>query len=548
MTRMNFKFVMALAGFMACLHSFCFAHQLSAHKPDDKIVIEMVTKAVTFLESDFEKSIQQNKLGSRALAAFALTKAYKYQSRYKLAKRDAKRIHPKIIKVIGDLKKFIRGADTENRSSQWRSLYLPAVATMLLCEIDAKKYQTEIQFLVQHIIKRQNEDGSWSYLGTSQGDTSQSQYAVLALWSAQQNGVQLNHEPMLKALKWFLSVQREDGSFVYHPSLGIAAQTQTPTLSMTTAGAGSIYVAEHFLTTILGRAGDTENEENFVLPVTVTFAGSTENGAEFKEPKVITRFAIPDTSKAKALGNKWLKDRFRKPPAKWMLYYMYSYERFASFRELSQRKFESEPAWYNWGIEHLKKHRNAGGTWSESGIHNCVATAFAVLFLTRSTKATLDSKREMVIGELFSPGSLRSTERITRRVESLLENIKLIESDTSFDFRNTEFVFSAKEKVKREQLRQVRSLIRHKSARIRLIAIKALGKQRDFDSVPILIYALSDPELKVKQAAHDYLRFISRKFDSISLPESPQNSDFAEVVIKWKAWYRTLYPDAKFPK
>ncbi len=79
-----------------------------------------------------------------------------------------------------------------------------------------------------------------------------------------------------------------------------------------------------------------------------------------------------------------------------------------------------------------------------------------------------------------------------------------------------------------------------------MVGVEALARTRSLDNVPTLIYALSDPDPRVAVAARDGLRFTSRKFDGFGLSDNPDAGEAAAVTEKWKQWYLSLRPNAKF--
>ena len=78
------------------------------------------------------------------------------------------------------------------------------------------------------------------------------------------------------------------------------------------------------------------------------------------------------------------------------------------------------------------------------------------------------------------------------------------------------------------------------------MAVRALGARRDFEDIPTLIYALSDPDDDVSVAARDSLRFVTRKFDGFRMPDRPTPADKRAAVEAWKAWYEAINPGAQF--
>ena len=97
-----------------------------------------------------------------------------------------------------------------------------------------------------------------------------------------------------------------------------------------------------------------------------------------------------------------------------------------------------------------------------------------------------------------------------------------------------------------KQADKLRKMAGGTSAEARLAAIRALAKARNFDDVPMLIYALTDPEPDVVFAARDGLRRISRKFDGLGLSEGCSQAELEAAINKWKDWYLAIRPDAVF--
>jgi hypothetical protein len=79
----------------------------------------------------------------------------------------------------------------------------------------------------------------------------------------------------------------------------------------------------------------------------------------------------------------------------------------------------------------------------------------------------------------------------------------------------------------------------------RLIGVKFLAGEQDLDNAPALIYAMGDPDIRVCMEAHNGLRLVSRKIDSITVPEKPTLSDFQLAKDQWVNWLLKLRPDAE---
>jgi len=81
---------------------------------------------------------------------------------------------------------------------------------------------------------------------------------------------------------------------------------------------------------------------------------------------------------------------------------------------------------------------------------------------------------------------------------------------------------------------------------VRLVAVRALGRSADYDSIPSLIYALTDPDPKIVRASNDGLRFIARKIEGYSLPDKYTENDRQGLIKRWKDWYKSVDPAAIF--
>ena len=94
-------------------------------------------------------------------------------------------------------------------------------------------------------------------------------------------------------------------------------------------------------------------------------------------------------------GNAWFEKNFAVYQDAYPYYYLYSIERYQSFRELVEDTFDEEPRWYNEGVDLLAERQEASGRFMRGGTtSSCdapVGTAFATLFLLRSTRETIEN-------------------------------------------------------------------------------------------------------------------------------------------------------------
>jgi HEAT repeat protein len=182
--------------------------------------------------------------------------------------------------------------------------------------------------------------------------------------------------------------------------------------------------------------------------------------------------------------------------------------------------------------------------------------------LVRSSRQTIgrvvtDLGRGVLLGGMGLPANtadLREHEgRIIEKplAGTLDELLALIEKSNLPDLdrlaASAEAVTLDPDVVKRSgQITRLRALVSTDAFEPRLIAVKALARVRELDNVPILIYALTDPDLRIVREADQGLRFISRKFDGVGLPAEPKPADVKAAIAAWKAWYRSIRPNAEF--
>ena len=80
----------------------------------------------------------------------------------------------------------------------------------------------------------------------------------------------------------------------------------------------------------------------------------------------------------------------------------------------------------------------------------------------------------------------------------------------------------------------------------RVSALRTLGKTDDFENLPYLIYALTDPDIEVARIAETGLRQISRRLDGVGISFEDLVRQRNAAVQAWKQWYKSVNPDAIF--
>ena len=80
----------------------------------------------------------------------------------------------------------------------------------------------------------------------------------------------------------------------------------------------------------------------------------------------------------------------------------------------------------------------------------------------------------------------------------------------------------------------------------RLTAVKTVGRDRNIDNIPFLIFALSDPDFRVAKAAQNGLRYISRRVDGfvpVVGEKELTEPQYESAKGKWGSWYLSFRPD-----
>lgn len=517
---------------------FCLWQGLASaswgYNPDSPEVRQMVDRALKFLETNNHHAV-----GGNCLIGLAFYKA------------GADTSHPKVAEAV---KQAAQLAAQVRKSGVGANCYNEAVACIFLCEVVPDRNRAEIESLVYGLVQRQTADGMWTYQVKNQPDTSQTQYAILALWSAHVNGVTVPPASLERGLAWLLRTQFRDGSFCYWPAEGppqgernaMAAQA---TLSMTVAGVGALYAGA----SVLGISRQPAKDRK--LPPALQRV--PKNEAEKYKLQRLDPAALLSSC---AQGDAWISQHFGPENAdpRWTCYYLYGLERYASLKELIEGKIDKDPAWYNAIVGYLQKTQKDSGAWDAGFIGAPCDTAFCALFLLRSMQKTIKKsilEEGVLVGGHGLPRDLTNarlqdgkvvTPQMVRDVDDLMELLKNAE-DKEFDAMALPGGLSLDADLTKRtsQLERLRALVTNEDFDARLAAVKTLARSRDLDNVPALIYALSDPDARIVREARDGLRFISRKFAGFGLPDNPTVEQKQAARAKWKAWYRSIRPDGE---
>ena len=277
------------------------------------------------------------------------------------------------------------------------SLRIMAMAT---ADPKGKKYRRLIEEDVKWLVDSQMKKavpskGSWNYGHLrGQGDSSNSQFAILALHEASKIGIKVPEETWKLALDyWGNCYHARSGGFSYY------AARNDPKGSMTCAGISSVIIAEENLADVAelinGDYANCCNKNKIEEVIDAAFGWLTRHYTVQANP--LNLRADPNTR----------------------LYYLYGLERAG---RLAGRRFVGPNDWYRDGAKQLLKTQHPHNDyWQTPGGQGekdpLVATSFALLFLSKG-------KRPVVIGK-YDHGAAdwdlhpKGVHYLTRRLEKV---------------------------------------------------------------------------------------------------------------------------------
>jgi hypothetical protein len=428
-----------------------------------------------------------------------------------------------------------------------------------------EKYKEEITKTLNFLLSQQLECGAWMYNAPGKngaGDTSVTQYAILAMWAAKTLAkVEVPSAAIIKACTWLVRTQHPSGQFFYLPALpGSSGRSVGGTAlrsSMTIAGVGSMYICADLLKMNLAKSKALEGEDGLPKAFRLVNPPSVQ-GAAFDDS---LRSLQKEVELGIIDGERAIAAQFPFSDMQYLYYTFYSYERFQSLKyHATKRKEPKEPEWYNRFVEIARDTQNPDGSWLKSG-GRVADTAFMCLTLMRGMKKTLkeSSTDGTLIGGRGLPGDTskatikRGKILNSEQVNSKEDIMKILESpDAAFldDIleQSTGSLLDAAPESRAAQLAKIRSTLIDGDFNARRNAIKVLARDDDLDNAPLLIFALSDPDLGVVRSAEAGLRRISRRLISVEIPENATKEERQKRIETWKTWYRNLRPNAIFLK
>jgi hypothetical protein len=580
--------LLLICGASSVLLCVAMASPCRAAHPDDPLIKAAIGKGVAYLKS---KAAGQHD-GFNALVVYAMLKA------------KVKPSDPAIEAVLGKIARKVRASGEYKPGVH--DVYEAGVDLMALEAADAKKYRSQIEAIVAFLLKKQTPSGCWDYPGNNNnGDTSISQYAVLGLWAAGRAGVKVPVDAWNRAANWYVKTQLKgdgSGAFAYHPLASVAGDLdRNPSHSMTAAGAGSLMVTRLFLhPNSKGLGSQAKKKAAQVKASGATKFGvlqaidfemlKDENKKSADKPKsqkpepTGVRLAVGAIDSSVKGGANWLSRNYTVVDVKglqqWPLYYLYGLERMCALAEID--KFGKRD-WYADGSSYLLQAQKSDGSWMGQGAAQTrdtgspEGTAFAVLFLTKSTAQILNKRlgtpealgAGMQAGGRGLSGDLGLVEEKNGRIEQKkvvlpidqllaeLENPKLLDTGDAQKALVEAVQIGDREKLIGQKDR-LKVLARHRDGEVRRTAFWALGRCEDLSVVPLLLEGLAEDDLGVMMEARNALCTLTRKPRGIfvrgrplaanpvgSLPDTANEDQKKRAIAlwqqqvrsNWRAWY-----------
>lgn len=507
---------------------------VEAYTPDSPEVQALVNSALAYLEKNTDP-----RLGGKCLIALAFHK------------RGMPDTHPRIVEAVAACR---AEAETEQMSTY---VYGKALVVIFLSELDAGKHAELIRTYAEMITAHQKPHGGFGYTTLDTGDTSQTQYAALAYWELLNHGISPDAKSVQNCLNWLLRTQDPSGAWGYQGEdpghYSLVQQNLQVGRSMAAAGMGSTLILGNALGLLSagGSVSATSANTEFV-PAALKRVESAS--ARKRAPTLPAGDVDPQTlTNCLKRSSDWWAKNFGVSVDEYPYYYLYSIERLKSFEGYLEGSEDAEPDWYDAGVEYLQKSQQPNGSWSDNCGPPC-ATAFATLFLLRSTQQSIKASlgEGTLIGGRGLPRDLSKVRLqggrlvVQQQTTELDQLLDLMESGDGDDLDGLVDNPAALEvtSVTPDAARRLQQIVRSGSPQTRLLAVRALAKARDLDFAPTLIFALTDPDREVVRAARDALKSVSRSFTGFGPTDNFDENERQQAIVRWKAWYRNVRPDA----
>lgn len=543
---------------------FVLGSSADAYTPTDPVVTKMVDRGLAYLEKLTDNDLPSDPGAFSGSSGVPVLVAYAHHK----CRHDPE--HPIVKRGLSVAERIVASLPSKGASGTKRN-YEAAVCVLLFAEVDPDRYRPQMEIVQKFIFEYQGGNGAFGYPmfdEKQEGDISQAQYALLAIWTLDRNGLPLDYAKVASTLQWLMRVQDVKGAWPYFardagPGRPLQAQTGARnhshsgvSQSMAIAGGSSLLIAGDALR-LWGDTTDDKDPGIVGLPEAIKLYKEDDNKSRRKRVNLSPEPVLGSIN----LLNRWRQANPAKQSDPYYFYRLYTLERMESFWEIAKGlPKDSSPAWYNKGVDELRGLQEADGSFKgkETWERQPIATAFALLFLIRSTQKTIFTMSQGSLAGGYGLPSDTTDIRVDgtqikgRPVAAqLTDMLDLLDKDGAGDTEGKslpENLELAKEPTARAaQLDRLERLVRgSRSWQARRVAAKLLSRSDDLRVVPALIYALSDPDGPVKMYARDGLRFLSRKFDGFGMPDEPSRVEIEQAQKNWRAWYRSINPKYVF--
>ena len=518
------------------------ARPAHAVTPDSPEVQQLLDRAFSFLDT----APPEGRLGAKCLVGLCYLKHGEIET------------HPGV-------KAAVDACVAEAKNPDGIEIYDNGLAIIFLCELNPSKYQAEINAYLKSLRTKQRRQGGWGYVTNPQfkntGDTSMTQYGVLASWEARRHGFVVPIESIEAVCLWLMRTRIpaaageyqgvDPGQFATGEFRRVKQNDVHEGLSA--AGLGSTYICADLLGL---NVFPKQDEEDANLPPALKPVRT-----DVDQDKVLTqKIAAEQLRSTQELGRQWWRANFKIESKKYQYYYLYALERMKSFEESAAGSHTLESVWYDAGVRLLKLNQQADGSWDGGNKIIVPDTCFGILFLLRSTKKSIEKTKGYESGTAaggqglprdLSEVHVREGQIVAKPITgSLAALIDVLGHPESHDFRALaddpqdiiRQLGEADAPTRETHLSLLRQMALHGPAESRLAAVRVLAGVRDIGNAPTLIAALSDGQWKVVYIADQGLRFLSRRVGVTTISELPDEPARRNAIKNWKSWYASVTP------
>lgn len=519
------------------------------YDPEHPFVMNLVKKGVEFLKG--KGSETQGNVGHDIIIAMAIYKSDPEENGG----------HPVVTRGIQQAIRVGQRMNADATHWEHEDMYIVPVAAMLLASVSPDKYKDVLVAMRDALITSQRPNGGFGYMNegpykaSGAADISQTQYIMLAFWTMHQAGIEVPPEAVIRCIDLLARAQAGDGGWPYQWGVNLPNNVvnRSPTSSLTAAGFSAFLIAGDTIGAFRSKFAGAQEEEGIVPEVFVR----VDPDQKKKKKIVVDKEKMTGVTKK---AENWFSANPYSAKQQFHYYYVYSKERYESFLEVSKGKTQKSPAWYNDMVQELAQDQEADGSWNMKGdiIPQNVSTAFAVLFLIRSTqKAIGELHDDLLVGGSTlpdDPNVVIQNGKIVKKTESTTmdDALKVLESEDQNEMKATllpdKIVLPKNPKERKEYLARFARMMSSKDYNARRFAAKLLGRGDDLEFVPQLIFGLSDNDPVVPRNAEASLRLISRQLDTVFIPKEGKITEPQRIsaILQWRKWYLTVRPDYVF--